>query len=432
MKIFSLFCCLSVLVACNKASQQAPIPVISILQAPSSLSVQVPDTVRLTLDLQGEEDLVSLKIDLLNQAQAPVNESKVYALSGKSQRVEMSYPITSANIDDGPYLLTLSLRTARETANRFIPVQLRGIPRMPTGAVFLASDANQTRIFQTDSNGAHPQWRANVPVALKEAVYDPAARCVWLLPAGGNSVYKYQMDGFQASAVFNSLPAPGFDTYTALHLGPQWLYLGRGQGNVVAIDAAGAQKWLYNLPEGHVPGLIRHLQQYFLIELQPIDAAGVRRIQLIEPDRQGLIREFSINGPLLGAALLPNQAVLLLVEEAGSGHLYRFTVPNSRLESETGPDLNDYRSLLPLPNGEIVLTTPQSVLRYSPAAQVRTGQMQVLVNAVVIHLSHDPLLNRLLLLQGGQASYLSLTNGSQQSVTLPEPAIRGFLTRSRK
>ncbi|MDP2188138.1 MAG: hypothetical protein Q8J69_05595 [Sphingobacteriaceae bacterium] len=432
MKFLSLFCCCVLLLSCKKESAQAPIPEITILQAPSSLSIQVPDTVRLTLDLRGEEELVSLKVNLLNQALVPVTESQVYGISGKSQRLEIVYPINDPQLDDGAYFLALSLNTARESGNKFVPVQLTGIPRTATGAVFLASVGNQTRIYQTDSSGLQPQLRASLPFALKDAVYDPSSACVWLTGMGNSSLYRYRLADFQTSPVFSSLPAPGFETYRSMHLGPQWLYLGRGQGNVVAIDAAATQKWLYNLPEGYVPGMIQHLQQYFLVEMQPIDPTAVRRMQLIEPDRQGLIRELAMNGPLLGAARLANNEVLLLVEEAGQGKLYRYTPSNSRFESETGPDTRNFRSILTLPSGDLIIRSNSSLWRYQPGSNVRTGQFSQLANENFESVSHDPLLNRLLAIQQNQASYISLPSGSNQSIFLPEAMKIGFLTRSRK
>lgn len=432
MKIFSLFCCCLLLLSCKKESAQAPIPVISILQAPASLSIQVPDTVRLTLDLEGEDDLVSLKVDLLNQALVPVEEARVYGLSGKTQRLELVFPISNPQLDDGAYFLGLNLNTARESANKFVPVQLTGIPRTSTGAVFLASSANQTRIYQTDSNGNQPQLRATLPFALHDAVYDAAAACVWITGMGNASVHRYNLANFQTSTAFSSLPAPGFQTHRSMHLGPQWLYLGRGQGNVVAIDAAANQKWLYNLPEGFVPGYLQHLQQYFLVEMQPIDPTGVRRLQLIEPDRQGLIRELGVNGPLLGAARLENNQLLFLLEEAGQGKLYRYTPLTSRFESETGPDTRNFRSILTLPNGELILRSSNQLLRYHVGATVRTGQFTSLANEAFEEVSYDPLSNRLLAIQQNQVSYIALATGAQQRLLLPEAVKFGFFTRSRK
>jgi hypothetical protein len=432
MKFLSLFCCCILLLSCKKEPAQAPIPEITILQAPSSLSIQVPDTVRLTLDLKGEEELVSLKVNLLNQALVPVTESQVYGISGKSQRLEIVYPIADPQLDDGAYFLALSLNSARESGNKFVPVQLTGIPRTPTGAVFLASSGSQTRIYQTDSNGLQPQLRASLPFALKDAVYDAAVACVWIAGRNNTSVYQYRLADFQTMAIFSSLPAPGFETYRSMHLGPQWLYLGRGQGNVVALDGTANQKWLYNLTEGFVPGYLQHLQQYFLVEMQPIDPTGVKRVQLIEPDRQGLIRELAINGPLLGAARLENNEVLLLVEEAGQGKLYRFTPSSSRFESETGSDTRNFRSLLTLTTGDLVLRSNSSLWRYQPGPNVRTGQFSQLANENFEAVSYDPLLNRLLAIQQNQASYITLSSGSKQSIFLPEPMKFGFLTRSRK
>lgn len=432
MKCFSLFCCFLLLLSCKKESAQAPIPSISIVQNPASLSIQVPDTVQLTLDLEGEEDLVSLKVDLLNQALVPVEEARVYGLTGKRQRLELVFPISSPQLDDGAYFLGLNLNTARESANKFVPVQLIGVPRTATGAVFLASTGNQTRIYQTDSNALQPQLRATLPFALKEAMYDAAAACVWVTGQGNTSVFKYRLADFQAAAVFSSLPAPGFETHRSMHLGPQWLYLGRGQGNVVGIDAAASQKWLYNLPEGFVPGYLQHLQQYFLVEMQPIDPTGVRRIQLIEPDRQGLIRELGVNGPLLGVARLENNQLLLLLEEAGQGKLYRYTPLTSRFETETGPDARNFRSILSLPSGELVLRSSSQLLRYQVGTTVRTGQFTSLANEVYEEVSYDPLSNRLLAIQQNQAKYISLVTGAQQAISLPEAVQFGFFTRSRK
>lgn len=432
MKCFSLFCCFLLLLSCKKESAQAPIPSISIVQNPASLSIQVPDTVRLTLDLEGEEDLVSLKVDLLNQALVPVEEARVYGLSGKAQRLELVFPISNPQLEDGAYFVGLNLNTARESANKFVPVQLTGIPRTATGAVFLASTGSQTRIYQTDSNALQPQLRATLPFALKEAVYDAAAACVWLTGSVNSSVFKYRLADFQVAAVFSSLPAPGFDTHRSLHLGPQWLYLGRGQGNVVAIDAGANQKWLYSLPEGFMPGYLQHLQQYFLVEMQPIDPSSVRRLQLIEPDRQGLIRELGVNGPLLGAARVDNNHILLLIEEAGQGRLYRYTPVTSRFESETGPDARNFRSILTLPSGELILRSSNQLLRYQVGATVRTGQFTSLANEAYEWVSYDPLGHRLLAIQQNQVKYISLVTGAQQAISLPEAIQFGFFTRSRK
>lgn len=432
MKCFSLFCCFLLLLSCKKESAQAPIPSISIVQNPASLSIQVPDTVRLTLDLEGEEDLVSLKVDLLNQALVPVEEARVYGLSGKAQRLELVFPISNPQLEDGAYFVGLNLNTARESANKFVPVQLTGIPRTATGAVFLASTGSQTRIYQTDSNALQPQLRATLPFALKEAVYDAAAACVWLTGSVNSSVFKYRLADFQVAAVFSSLPAPGFDTHRSLHLGPQWLYLGRAQGNVVAIDAGANQKWLYSLPEGFMPGYLQHLQQYFLVEMQPIDPSSVRRLQLIEPDRQGLIRELGVNGPLLGAARVDNNHILLLIEEAGQGRLYRYTPVTSRFESETGPDARNFRSILTLPSGELILRSSNQLLRYQVGATVRTGQFTSLANEAYEWVSYDPLGHRLLAIQQNQVKYISLVTGAQQAISLPEAIQFGFFTRSRK
>jgi len=185
------------------------------------------------------------------------------------------------------------------------------------------------------------------------------------------------------------------------------------------------------LPEGYLPGWIQHLQQYFLVELQPIDPSGPRRVRLIDPDRQGLIREFGLDGPLLGAALLPDNKILLLVEVLGQGQLFRYTPSVNRFEAETGPDTRNFRSLLPLPSGEMVLRSTQLV-RYTPGLAVRTGQFSTLSNGTFQFVSHDPLLNRLLAVQAQEVSYINLTTAAAQTILLPEAVRFGFLTRSRK
>ncbi|MFN3529130.1 MAG: hypothetical protein ACK417_04325 [Bacteroidia bacterium] len=431
MKRLTFLWIILALLACKKEEAEAPIPVISVVEQPQRLLLTLPDTIRLTVELSDADELVSLKVDLLNQALVPVTEGQVYELKGKSGRVNVVFPISDPLIDDGEYFVGLNLNSRRESANVFIKANVVGIPRIATGAVFLARQGNQTHIYQTDSNLNNPALVTTVSCDVHLAFYDAARARIWFAGSNQRNLYYFDLQSRQVVSTISSLFNPGFPVYSSITRGPQWIYLGRGQGNVVGLDANGFQRWLYNLNEGYYPEAIAHLQETFAIALKPFDPFGFRRVQLIEPERLGLIREFPVNGAVLHIGRLNADRTLLLVEEQGQGRLMRYTRSLNRYESETGPDPRNFRSMLPLGNGQFVLLTSQ-VLLYQPGNSVRTGQFSILSADSAQFVSYESFTNRLLAIRNNQAEIISLGgNGGSGSLLLPVPVLFGFLTRNR-
>jgi hypothetical protein len=430
MKHCAFLILIGLLLACGNNRKPAPLPIIELLEAPQEFNLVLPDTIRLKLRLRAEEGLQALKVDLLSLNLVPMTDGKVYGLAGTTAELEVVFPIADPLLDDGNYWLGLNLSSRRESSNSFVRVNLTGIPRRVTGAVFVAVQGNTTRIYQLDSNLQQPRLAQSLPLSTAHVLYDVPGNRLLLAAENNQNMLVYQPADSSLSTALQSLPAPGFPTYTHLSLGPQLRYIGRGQGNVVGIDRNLQQRLLYNLPEGYYPGFVQHLGERLLVEMRPNLVNGFRRLQLVEPERLGLIREMGLNGPVLGAHRLNENQLLVLVQEGGQGKLFRYTVSISRWESETGPDNRNYRAMLSLSNGQLALLHDGLSL-YTPGSSVRTGQFTTLSNQTFAFISFDPLGNRLLAIQGQQAQLISLGNGGGGQLNFPEEVQFGYVLRSR-
>lgn len=430
-KHFALFTLMFGLLACNGREEVPILPTISIQQAPALLELHLPDTVRLTIDLADETGLVSLKVQLLYADLTPATEALNFGLSGSSERVSVVYPIGSALLPSGTYYVGLNANGTQGTRNAFVKVQLTGIPPRSTGAVFLSGSGGNTRIYQTDSVLTQVSLKASVACDLRDAIYDAKSASIWFIGTNAQSVYRYDLQTHQATPVFTSLPAIGFPVHTSIHQGPVYLYLGRGQGNVIALNRSATQSWLYNVQEAHYPGMIRFLGDHVMIEIVPVDQSSLKRVQLIHATRLGLIREITVEGQMRGAVRLNADQVLLLVDVNGQGRLFRYTLSLNKLESELSVNTQHYLSVSPVDEGVFALHYADGFRLYDPGATAQSGSFSTGVAGNYSYISYDPLAHRMLALSGTVAHVYALNGSGNGSITLPEPATFGFITRSR-
>ncbi len=431
-KHFTLFAMMFLLLSCNKQEEVPVQPDIFIQNAPNVLPLNLPDTVRLVVDVQDITGLVSLKVQLLYADLTPADVGLTFGLSGNTARVEVVYPIGSTLLPSGTYYLGLNANGTQGTRNAFIKVQLSGIPPHSTGAVFLAEEGGITRIHQTDSDFNNLQLTATVGCDLRDAIYDAKSASVWFIGTRMQDVFRYDLQTRQATAVFTSLPALGFPTHTSIHQGPVYLYLGRGQGNVIALNRSAMQSWLYNVQEAHYPGLIRFLGETVLIEIVPVDPNGLQRIQLIHASRLGLIREITVAGEVRGAVRLNGDQILLLVDVNGQGQLFRYTLSASRLEAELPPNSTNYLAIFPTEMGMFCLHDTNGFRIYAPSLNPQTGTMNNTQAGAFTAVSYDPLQAAILGVSGSLARVYGLNGGATASIQLPEAPRFGFLTRSRE
>lgn len=430
-KHFTLFAWMFVLLSCNRQDEVPVQPEILIQNVPAVIELNLPDTVRLVVDVLDPTGLVSLKVQLLYTDLTPADAGLTYGLSGNAARVELVYPLVSTLLPSGTYYLGFNANGTQGTRNAFVKVQLTGIPPQSTGAVFLAEEEGITRIYQTDSSLNNLQLKATVSCDLRDAIYDPMSAAVWFIGANAQNLFRYDLQTQQASAVFSSLPALGFPTHTSIHQGPVYLYLGRGQGNVIALNRSAMQSWLYNVQEAHYPGLVRFLGETVLIEIVPVDASGLRRVQLIHASRLGLIREITVAGQVRGAVRLNADQILLLVDVNGQGQLLRYTLSLSRLEEELSPNSTNYLAIFPTETGIFCLHEATGFHFYVPGQNPRTGTMNGAKNGLFTAVSYDPLRSSVLGLSGSEATIYGLSGNTVGSIQLPEAPRFGFLTRSR-
>lgn len=427
--LFALMCCLF---ACNGRDELPIQPDISIQNAPAVLVLNLPDTARLTIDLTDATGLVSLKVQLLYADLTPATAGLSFGLSGTSARISVVYPIGSTLLPSGTYYIGLNANGSEGTRNAFVKVQLTGIPPYSTGAVFLAEQGGSTRIYQTDSNLNHLSLKATVSCDLRDAIYDAKSAAVWFIGTHSQIVYRYDLQTHQALPVFSSLPAVGFPVYTSMHQGPVYLYLGRGQGNVIALNRSAVQSWLYNVQESHYPGLVRFLGENVLVEIVPVDQNGLKRVQLIHASRLGLIREITVAGQLRGAVRLNVDQVLLLVDVNGQGRLFRYTLSLNKLEAETGPNTRNYLAIFPRNGGAYALHDAEGFRLYNPGATAQTGTFGLAELGSFSFVSYDPLQSRMLGISGASAHIFGLHGSGNGTITLPEAVSFGFITRSRE
>ncbi len=427
-----IFWYLVLLLAGCKDEKPAPLPVLNVVEGTAARSVQVPDTLRFTVNASDDEGLARLRVELASSGAnfAPLSPPLIYPLSGNSQTIAVAYPLTDTLLDDGNYQLVVRLESQREYSQLFIPVQVVGVPRQVTGLCFLAVSANTSRLYRSGPDFVLPPNPAVWPLAVQFADYQATLGQIWTAGGGSPTAYRYQLPTNQLIAGTTAQTAPGFPLFTALQLDRNQVFVGRGAGSIWWANGDGSGPRQHVLPEGFYPGAMAVSGNRILYDMLPYDPTGLPRIRLIDREREGLIREIPRNGRLVAAHRLNDDQWLLLIEANGKGDLFRYTTSLSRLESETGPDSRHFRQLLALPDGSLVLLHDQTS-KYQPGTTVRTGQFSTLSSDSAHFVSYDPLGDRVLLLTGSQAKLLPLASGNLVALQLPEPMAFGWVLRNR-
>ena len=171
-----------VLSACRKEPANEP-PHISIITPTENYSINVPDTVTITLSISDDHGVEHVTATLVDQNNIPV-VAGVFATPANGQgMITLELPVVSQQLESGTYKILATASDGELSSLQLLPVYLNAVPPR-LRAVFTLSQqsANSLALYRTDSLGQTDQittW----PMDFGGAAVSSAAQMLYV--AGG-------------------------------------------------------------------------------------------------------------------------------------------------------------------------------------------------------------------------------------------------------
>jgi hypothetical protein len=223
-------------------------------------------------------------------------------------------------------------------------------------------------------------------------------RKVWLRGLSSSVLWIYHLDSLLFRQVYSTASDPGQSPFTFLSSSDQGTYVSRGIGDVLRFTNQGAVGGQFPIPIDYLPVFTCRQQEHLFIELRFRPPSSIRRVRIYHADFQGLLREFSVSGNVLGAARIATDAWVLLIEQqnTGWGRLWRYQLSSQQLQEESPNNIDhQFRAIVAGRDG-YWLAGSTGIWKFQPATFVQNGMWQKRFPDVVSDLYFDDYFNRLL------------------------------------
>lgn len=143
--------------ACRKEEDNDP-PVVRILSPSEGVSVQVPDTLQLDVEVSDNERLEVVTAALTNSAGVPVGSSVTRTLEGTSIRVSLALPVVDETYPGGPLTLTVRASDGSNDGRAFRQVNVLAAPLQRLAILLAPAPGTTGTVYRFDpATGAH-EW----------------------------------------------------------------------------------------------------------------------------------------------------------------------------------------------------------------------------------------------------------------------------------
>lgn len=159
LRILALLSLLSLLGGCRKEKDVDP-PRVAILLPGNGMSLQVPDTLLVQVEVSDEREVKSLSISLLDQNGVPVAKPITVAVNSESAVITRELAITNERLPSGTYTLSAVASDGENRSSAFRNIQVQAAP-LRLRALFIAAPTGSTgttSITRIDSAGALSEY----------------------------------------------------------------------------------------------------------------------------------------------------------------------------------------------------------------------------------------------------------------------------------
>jgi len=394
-----LFCCSQLLLTgCKPEQPLTALPSIELLSAATAFDVQVPDTLWVSVRIRSERALSRAVLRVQRTDGVALLPPQARELLGQDTILVWEIALSDSLLPSGQFQLVFQAVSQGQTASLFVPLRLNAVVRPFLGVMWFAQSGAQSAVYRCDTMGVLAPRVSELGLDLVQGITHPAYRKVWLRGQTSPVLWIYHLDSLLFGPVYSTPSDPGQSPYTFLSSSDQGIYVSRGIGDVLCFLHAGATGGQFSIPSDFVPVFTCRQQEHLLVELRARPPSSIRRIRIYHADFQGLIREFTVAGHVLGAARMASGDWLLLIEQnlSGMGRLWRYSLSNQQLleESPNAPDFL-FRSLLSGRDG-FWLGGVSGVWNFRPAAGSQSGVWQRRFPDEISGLYFDERANRLI------------------------------------
>lgn len=394
---FALFWGMFLFAACQQDRQSTSPPTIELLSALGAFDVQIPDTVSFQVRIRSDQVLNRAVLRVQRQDGVALLPPIVRFLSNQDTTLAWTLALTDSMLPSGQFQLVLQAFSGDQTRSLFIPLLIRPVPRPFKGVVWFTRSGTLAAVQRCDSQGIMAPLESHLAFDLIQATSAPGLREVWLRGRTSATLWRFHLDSSLTRPVYNTAFDPGQSPFTFLSSSNQGIYASRGLGDILRFSHSGALGGQFLIPADFVPVFNRREQEQLLVELRARPPSSIRRIRIYHADFQGILREFTVGGNILGAARIANDAWVLLIEQqnTGIGRIWRYQLTSQQLQEESPSNIEHrFKAIVPGRDG-YWLAGVSGIWNFQPALDVQNGAWQRRFQDEVSDLHFDAQFSRL-------------------------------------
>ncbi len=243
---------LTVLSSCKKDVEKSA-PRVTIITPANGFDLSVPDTLRVSADVSGDDGVDRVVIGLANVNGIPVIPSVTVVPSSNPARIEVELPLTSDAIATGDYTLEVKALVGDASGKDFRTVQLQATPlRLREVLVVSRPDANSIALHRIDSTGAL-SLANTVIMDLGGAVVSSAAQVIGVMGTVEGPLIAFAPDGQQVRWQKSNIGNSGIPWFTSIDLlSDGVMYVGTTDGYLRGYSAqSGSTATVLDLTTGY-------------------------------------------------------------------------------------------------------------------------------------------------------------------------------------
>ncbi|MCD6366083.1 MAG: hypothetical protein J7L46_00940 [Bacteroidales bacterium] len=138
------------LVGCHKDPPDTP-PVVTIDFPGANSSFNVIDTVNFKVRITDDEDILNLKVSLVNNAFTPEGNPQSWSINLRSATINDFFLINQPSLPSGNYYLVFEVTDNRDYTKKFVPVTLNGIPKKLMNVILFTANSQTSTIEILDT-----------------------------------------------------------------------------------------------------------------------------------------------------------------------------------------------------------------------------------------------------------------------------------------
>ena len=138
------------LVGCHKDPPDTP-PTVTVDYPSANSTFDVIDTVNFKVRITDDEDILNLKVSLVDDAFTPVGSQQNWTINLRSATINDFFLINQPSLPSGTYYLVFEATDNRDYTKKFVPVTLNGIPKKLTNVILFTTNSQASTIEVLDT-----------------------------------------------------------------------------------------------------------------------------------------------------------------------------------------------------------------------------------------------------------------------------------------